>query len=131
MFALEHIDGIHERLGDARTLYQYVQALRELGVGRYDSYVEDGHSEYFGRDGHSVTTDAAHQTLHIANISNRDGLAQQLSLHKQGKTSYIEMSRGLAQSGVERWTVDTHEMTLTFYDRSGTALMVEVILPGS
>ncbi|HEX6380430.1 MAG TPA: DUF1398 family protein [Acidimicrobiia bacterium] len=37
------------------------------------------------------------------------------------------MSKGLADSGIERWTVDTHAMTTTFCDRSGDALLVEHI----
>jgi uncharacterized protein YbcV (DUF1398 family) len=37
------------------------------------------------------------------------------------------MSKGLADSGIERWTVDTHAMTMTFCDRSGDALLVEHI----
>jgi hypothetical protein len=37
------------------------------------------------------------------------------------------MSRGMADSGLERWTVDTHAMTMTFYNRSGEVLLVEQI----
>jgi uncharacterized protein YbcV (DUF1398 family) len=37
------------------------------------------------------------------------------------------MSKGLADSGIGRWSVDTHAMTMTFYDRSGHALLVEQI----
>jgi uncharacterized protein YbcV (DUF1398 family) len=37
------------------------------------------------------------------------------------------MSKGLAASGIERWSVDTHAMTMTFYDRSGEALLVEQV----
>jgi hypothetical protein len=36
------------------------------------------------------------------------------------------MSKGPADSGVERWTVDTTRMT-PFYDRGGNALLVEAI----
>jgi hypothetical protein len=31
------------------------------------------------------------------------------------------MSRGLAQSGIEKWTVDTGRMTMTFHDRPATS----------
>jgi uncharacterized protein YbcV (DUF1398 family) len=37
------------------------------------------------------------------------------------------LGRGLADSGVQKWTVDTHAMTMTFYDRTGVALLVEKI----
>jgi uncharacterized protein YbcV (DUF1398 family) len=38
------------------------------------------------------------------------------------------MSEGLADSGIERWSVDTDAMTMTFYSRSGDALLVERIM---
>jgi len=49
MFTIERINDLHARLGSARTLPEYVLALKGLGVERYDSYVADGHSEYFGQ----------------------------------------------------------------------------------
>jgi len=40
---------------------------------------------------------------------------------------FSTMSRSLAQSGIEKWTVDTGNMTLTFYDNSGGEMLVEEI----
>jgi uncharacterized protein YbcV (DUF1398 family) len=37
------------------------------------------------------------------------------------------MSRGLAESGIEKWTVDTGRMTMTFYDKVGIEMLVEQI----
>ena len=48
--------------------------------------------------------------------------------HEQGETSYLEMSRGMADSGIEKWTLDTSAMTMTFYDRSGDVLLVDQIM---
>jgi hypothetical protein len=48
-FTIEQIDDLHARLGSAKTFTQYVLALKGLGIERYDSYVADGHSEYFGQ----------------------------------------------------------------------------------
>jgi uncharacterized damage-inducible protein DinB len=36
------------------------------------------------------------------------------SRHERRETSYLEISRGLAQSGIEKWTVDASGMTMTF-----------------
>jgi uncharacterized protein YbcV (DUF1398 family) len=47
--------------------------------------------------------------------------------HERRKTTYLEMSRGLAQSGIEKWTVDTGRMTMTFYDKAGREMLVEQI----
>ena len=127
MFTIEQIDAIHARLGSASTLPEYVQALKALGIERYDSYLADGHSEYVGRGGHKVVSPAAHEVLAVAEISQREAFLQHLREHELGQTTYLEMSRGLAQSGIEKWTVDTSEMTMAFYDKAGKEMLVEQI----
>ena len=54
MFTIDKINDLHARLGSAKTLPEYVRALKALGVERYDSYLADGHSEDFGQGGHRV-----------------------------------------------------------------------------
>jgi uncharacterized protein YbcV (DUF1398 family) len=127
MFTLEQIDDLHARLGQADTLLDYVRALQAIGVETYDSYLTDGHSEYSGKDGHKVISPPAHDKLSIAEASNREDFLKHLRLHEQGTTSYIEMSEGLAASGIEKWTVDTRKLTMSFYDKAGNAMLVERI----
>ncbi len=105
----------------------YVRALSAIGVERYDSYISDGHSEYFAEDGQSVVSAAAHEVLPISDASDREKVVEHLGLHELGKTTYLEMSKGLANSGVEKWTVDTSAMTLTYVDKQGRALVTEAI----
>lgn len=128
MFTIEQIEELHARLGNAETLADYVRSLSALGVARYDSFVADGHSEYLGHDAHRVISHAVHDELTVAESSDRDAFVDHLRRHEQGETSYLEMSRGLADSGIERWTVDTQAMIMTFYDRSGDVLLVEQII---
>jgi uncharacterized protein YbcV (DUF1398 family) len=52
---------------------------------------------------------------------------EHLRRHERRETTYLEMSRGLAQSGIEKWTVDTGRMTMTFYDKGGVEMLVEQI----
>ncbi|GAC1386500.1 MAG: hypothetical protein NVSMB4_13660 [Acidimicrobiales bacterium] len=95
MFTIEQIDDLHRRLGRAETLPGYVEALAELGVVRYDSFVSDGHSEYFGFDDCVAISPPAHELLPVAADSDRDSFLDQLRRHEHGKTSYLEMSKGL------------------------------------
>lgn len=127
MFTLEQITDIHDRLGNAETITQYLQALRSIGVDTCDSFVADGHSEYGGENGQKVVSPPLHETLTVAQTSNREKLLEQLDLHNQGNTSYLEMSKGLAESGVEKWSFDTIAMTLTYYDQAGHELFAEAI----
>ena len=68
-----------------------------------------------------------HEVLPVAEIGQRETFLQHLGRHERRETTYLEMSRGLAQSGIEKWTVDTGRMTMTFYDKAGTEMVVEQI----
>jgi len=127
MFTLEQIDRIHDQLGKQATLRQYLRALKAIGVDKCDSFITDGHSEYFGKEGHKAISSSAHEELKIAEISNREDFLKHLDLHSQRKTSYLEMSRGLADSGIEKWTFDTNKMTMTYYDKGGNVMLLEEI----
>jgi hypothetical protein len=48
---------------------QAVEALKNIGVDYYDSFITDGHSEYFGKGGHKVISPPAHEKLSIAETS--------------------------------------------------------------
>ena len=127
MFTIEQISELHARLGSAKTLPEYVRALKALGVERYDSYLADGHSEYFGQGGHRVVSPPVHEVLPVTEIGQVETFLQHLGRHERRETTYLEMSRGLVQSGIEKWTVDTGRMTMTFYDKAGTEMVVEQI----
>ena len=59
--------------------------------------------------------------------SQHETFLQHLRRHEQRQTTYLEMSRGLAESGIEKWTVDTGRMSMTFYDKAGREMLVEQI----
>jgi len=127
VFNVEQIDDLHDRLGSAKTFAEYVRALKALGVERYDSYLADGHSEYFGQGGYRVVSPPEHDVLPVAEIGQRETFLEHLGRHERRETTYLEMSKGLAQSGIEKWTVDADRMTMTFYDKAGIEMLVEQI----
>jgi uncharacterized protein YbcV (DUF1398 family) len=63
--------------------------------------------------------------LPVAETGQRESFLEHLRRQERSETTYLEMSRGLAQSGIERWTVDTSRMTMTFYDKTGREMLVE------
>ena len=127
MLTIERINDAHDRLGNAATLAEYVRALKAIGVETYSSFVSDGHSEYYGSDGYTIRSPAVHEELPIADMSDKEHFIKHLNLHDEQQTTYMEMSKGLADSGVERWTVDTTKMSMTYYDKVGAALLTETI----
>jgi uncharacterized protein YbcV (DUF1398 family) len=127
MFTIQQIDDLHDRLGSMDTFAEYVRALESLGVEAFTSYLTDGHSEFIGRDGYAVKSPAAHERLNVSDASNREKFLEHLTLHSQHKTSYLEMSKGLAESGIEKWIVDMNRMTMSYVDRAGNEMLVEAI----
>ena len=127
MFTIEQIDGLHARLANAETLFEYVRALSALGIDKYDSYSTSRHSAYIGKHGHKVIFPPAHTALSIADKSDRENFLQHLELHEQGQTTHLEMSKNLAKSGIEKWTVDANKLTMVFDDKAGSEMLVERI----
>lgn len=125
MFTLEQITDTHDRLGSSDTLGAYLRALREIGVARYDSYVTDGHSEYYGADGTRLLGPAFHDAFVIAETCDRDQFLQYMRQIEQGGVGYVEMSKALADNGVEKWTFDTEQLSITYFDKAGKVLLEE------
>ena len=124
---MAQIEELHDRLGRADSLADYLRGLAVIGVVRFDSYVADGHSEFRGADGQRVESEAHHEVLEVAEVSDRRAFLEHLRRHSDGETSYRQMSVGLAESGVAKWVADTRALTMTYCDRAGTILLVETV----
>lgn len=127
MFELAQITDIHNRLGNSDSLGAYLRALQDIGVQTYDSYITDGHSEYFGADGQKLVGPAFHQTYVIAETCDKEQFLQYIQRVEQGGISYAEMSEALADNGVEKWTFHTEGSTITYFDKAGNVLLREIV----
>ncbi|MGC4111308.1 MAG: DUF1398 family protein [Nocardioides sp.] len=127
MFTWEQIDDLHTRHGRADSLADYLRGLAAIGVVRFESFLADGHSEFYGADGHRVVSPAYHEVLSVAEVSDREAFLRHLQEHADGRTSYVEMSAGLAESGVEKWVADTEALTMTYRGRDGVVLLVDEV----
>ncbi|MGA8246567.1 MAG: DUF1398 family protein [Nocardioides sp.] len=124
---MDDIDDLHARFGRAETLADYARGLAALGVARFESFLFDGHSEFFGADERRVVSSPHHEPMTVADAADGDAFLEHLERHRNKKTSYAEMSAGLAASGVEKWVVDTSALTMTYCDMSGEPLLVESV----
>ena len=125
MFTLEQITDIHDRSGNRDTLAEYLRALRDIGVASYDSYLADGHSAYFGADGQELIGPAFHETFDVADTCDKEEFLRYLRRVERDGIGYVEMSKALAENGVEKWTFDTEKLTITYVDKAGTVLLSE------
>ena len=127
MFTVEQIKAAHLKVKSGVDFPKYIQDLIKLGVTFYETYVNDGHTDYFGRDEYKTSSAPKYVKLIIAEQSNIEQFKIDLKAHQQGRTDYATFCNDCAKSGVEKWAVSMEKMTCTYFDKIGNELLVEVI----
>lgn len=127
MFTIEQIKEAHSKVKSGADFPAYVQDLISLGVTSYETYVSDGHSNYFGSGNFSIGSESKYQDLAITPTSNTEEFSSHLRSHQQGKTDYPTFCRDCAQTGVHKWIVNLGDFTCTYFDVSGKVLLTEAI----
>lgn len=131
MFNIQQIRIAHAKVKSGADFPKYVQELISLGVSHYNTFVSDGHTNYYGKDGFMVSAEAKYDTIPVADASDTVQFRHYLSQHQQGQTTYPEFCHHAAITGVEKWTVDMNEMTCAYYNKEGNSMLVEEIpVPG-
>lgn len=126
-FELKEIKEAHSKVKSGADFPNYVQDLIKLGVKKYDTYVCDGHTLYFGDNNYQIQSEPKYSELDIANIGDNEKFRHYLKIHQQGQTDYPTFCNHSAEAGVEKWTIDMSEMTCTYYDKSGNKMLEEII----
>lgn len=127
MPTLDQIQKIHDELGHKNTVGSYLRALNSIGVTNYSSYISDGHSEYYCTDGELLVSDAVHEVFAVADKADKKQFLVIKDSAEQGKIGYIEMSKGFAESGIERWLFDTKALTISYLDKAGNTIHKESV----
>ena len=127
MFSIQQIKEAHSKVKSGADFPRLVQDFIQLGITHYDSYVIDGHKKYFGENNYQVESDAMYEQLEVASESDTTQFKHYLKIHQQGETDYPTFCKHAAETGVEKWIVDTNEMTCTYYDKAGNIMVAEKI----
>ena len=127
MFTLDQIKEAHAKVTTGADFPIYINELTSFGVRHYDTFVLDGHSVFYGAGGYSVTSEAKYPNINITEESNTVKFARYLRSHQQGETNYLIFCGHAAESGVEKWTVDTVAMTCTYFGTNGEMMLTEAI----
>lgn len=127
MFTIDQIREAHAKVKTGADFPRYAQELKALGLRYYHNYVADGHTEYFGENGYTITGPAKYPEMPVAGKSDKKAFEAAMKHHQQGGSDYLTLCRQAAGTGVEKWTVDLEKMTCTYYNRSGEVLLVEEI----
>ncbi len=127
MFTLAQIKEAHSKVKSGAEFPNYIQDLIQLGVIIYETYVSDGHTDYFGKNDFNISSTPKYNQLFIAAQSDIDQFKADLKAHQQGKTDYPAFCKDCAKSGVEKWVVKMDKMTCIYYDKNGNELLKEII----
>lgn len=127
MFTLQQITNAHSKVKSGADFPAYIKEIKQLGVSYYETYVSDGHTDFFGIDDYKISSTAKYDTLKIAEISQAEQFKLDLVAHQQGKTNYPTFCNDCAKSGIEKWAVSMDKMTCTYYDKFGNAILVEIV----
>ncbi|MGC4101054.1 DUF1398 domain-containing protein [Ferruginibacter sp.] len=127
MFTIEQIKSAHAKVRSGADFPAYIQDLVQLGVTAYETFVADGHTVYFGKNNFSETSPAKYATLTIEAECNATQFKKELKEHQKGKSDYPTFCNQCAAAGVEKWVVDIHKMTCTYFDKTGNEVLLENI----
>lgn len=127
MLLLEDIQTAHSKVKSGKDFPAYIQDLIELGVTRYVTFVGDGHILYFSAEGSQISSPSKYAMLPVADSSNIPLFKQYLIAHQHGQSDYPTFCRQAAETGVEKWVVDTVQMTCTYIDREESEMLTEQI----
>lgn len=127
MFTIDQIKEAHNKVKTGADFPNYIQDLIILGVKGYDTFVNDGHIEYYGVNNYSVHSEKKHDLLTISTIPNKERFIELLVIHQDGQTDYHTFCTDAAQCGIARWRVNIVEMTCTYFDLLENPIIIEKI----
>ena len=125
MFTVEQIKTVHSKVKSGADFPAYIQDIKKSGVASYETFVTDGHTDYYGADNYKTTAPAKYAELAIAETANKEQFKLNLKEHQQGKTDFPTFMAMCATYGIEKWAVYIQNMTCTYYDKAENEILVE------
>ncbi|MEW5675587.1 DUF1398 family protein [Flavobacterium enshiense] len=127
MFSIEQIKAAHSKVKSGADFPAYVKAIKALGVTHYETFVADGHTEYYGENDFKAVAPGKYEPIFVSDACNDDQFKTDLKAHQQGKSDYLTFINQSAEHGIEKWAVDMAKMTCTYFDKAGNKILIENI----
>lgn len=127
MFTIAQIKEAHSKVKSGADFPAYIQDLIALGIKGYDTFVNDGHVEYFGADDFRAIATETYDSIYIAPSANKERFIEFLVMHQGGETNYLTFCNHAGQCGIAKWSVNIIEMTCTYFDQSNAEILIEKI----
>jgi uncharacterized protein YbcV (DUF1398 family) len=128
-FTIEQIKTEHQKVKSGADFPRYIQALKDLGVSHYTSYISDNNIDYFDSQNQlTATTRGKDEAVRsVSGIVNLDQFKSRLKLHQQGGTDYATFCHDCAENGIEGWNMDLNKMTCSYFDKTGNEVLIEQV----
>lgn len=127
MFTIEQIKEAHSKVKSGADFPAYIKDLKQLGVVFYETFVFDGHTDFYRNEHEYISSGSKYENLVIAENSNVEQFELDLKLHQQGKTDYPTFCGDCAKSGIEKWAVNIEKLTCAYYNKEGKEILIENI----
>ncbi len=125
MTSLKQIQEVHDKFGKPDMLVEYLTAQRRIGVMSYDSFIADGHSEYYLLGDESIVSEPLYDSLMVAHLVDKERFLAIMDKLSQENMDYFPMMKELSKCGVIKWTFDTVKLTHSYIGYDGSVLLVE------
>lgn len=132
VFTQEQIDVVRAKVKSGTDFPREIQEFKDIGILRYEFLLESGICVYIGKNNFLLNAPTAYSTFDFLNLkisvnSSVDKLKHVLIIHQNGETNFQTFCVQAAQRGVNKWVSDLEKMTCTYYDLTGTIMLVEKI----
>lgn len=127
MFTIQQIKAAHAKVKSGADFPNYIQELIALGVQGYDTFVSDGHVEYFGEDNFRASATETYTPIEINPFVNKELFIEFLWRHQEGQSDYLTFCKQASQCGIARWAVNLIEKTCTYFDSNQNSILIEKI----
>ncbi|MGH2644417.1 MAG: DUF1398 family protein [Chitinophagaceae bacterium] len=101
-----------------------------FSTSKYDlaeTFVSDGHTDYYGADHHEISTTAKYDTLRITDMPNAEQIKADRKDHQQGETDCLTFCNDCATSDIEKWAINIDKITCIYHDKAGNKILLEGI----
>ncbi|MEZ4970935.1 MAG: DUF1398 family protein [Flavobacteriaceae bacterium] len=127
MFTIEEIKTAHGKVKSGADFPSYIKEIKALGVTHYETYVSDGHMDYYGADNYIAKVPAKYGPLVVADTLKGEEFKLGLTAHQQGETDFLTFIKMCATCGIAKWAIRMDRMDCTYYDKKGNIILVEDI----
>lgn len=127
MFTIDQIEKAHGKVKSGADFPSYIQEIKQLGIIAFETWVNDSHTNYFGKNDYQQKSKPKYALLNISENSDKEKFIKSLKSHQKGETDYNTFCNHCAETGIEKWVAQLDKMTCTYFDKLGAEILVEQI----